>query len=88
MSEAIELGWYLPGEAEGAYPNGTRIVKVKKEAGDLTPIGGKGVVMASHDASMISIPGLPKADYFYFVKWDDFEHPVGVCDWKIGEDRA
>lgn len=88
MSEAIELGYYLPGQAEGAYPNGTRIVKVRKEAGDLTAIGVKGEVIASHDVKEIDMPNKREGtEFFYFVKWDTFEYPVGVLDWKIGVDR-
>lgn len=79
MSEAIELGYYLPGEAEGAYPNGSRIVKVRKEAGDLTRVGTGGEVISSH-----KVDGEEGVTYFYFVKWDNFEHPVGVVDYKIG----
>lgn len=77
---------YLAGEAEGAYPIGTRILKVDRDPTDVTPIGTKGYVLASHDVSDADVPDVKKAIYFYFVKWDDFPHPVGVVDWKIGKE--
>lgn len=82
---------YLPGEAEGAYPNGERVIKTLSEEGDGTSIGTYGTVLSSH-----AIPdeaeqpeGMPeKVKFFYFVKWDDFPFPVGMVDWKIGKADA
>lgn len=82
-------GLYLPGEAEGAYPNGTRVTKVDAEEGDGTALGMGGVVLSSLDARDIEVGGIEtKVDYFYFVKWDDFPQPIGIVDWKIGKEGA
>jgi hypothetical protein len=83
----VIVAGYLPGEAEGAYPIGTRIVKVRLEEGDGTPLGTGGEVIASHYAGHIPpTDGVTPATYFYFVMWDDFPAPVGVLDWKIGKE--
>jgi hypothetical protein len=85
-----EVGQYIEGEAEGAYPNGTRIMKVDAEDSDSTPIGTGGYVLSS----LATPPGFPQPDpahhvaFFYFVKWDSFEQPVGIADWKIGKERT
>lgn len=81
------MSW-LPGEAPGAYPNGTRIVKVRSEEGDATALGMSGEVVASHYVGDIPPPeGVPASDYFYFVAWDWMPGvPVGVVDWKIGKE--
>ncbi len=39
---------FIPGEAKGAIPNGTRIQKAIFEKGDAHQIGAKGTVVASH----------------------------------------
>lgn len=75
---------YLPGEAAGAYSNGTRVIKVEFEEGDDTPLGTQGTVIASH-AIPPGIEAMPEdAKFFYFIKWDDFPYPVGTLNWKIG----
>lgn len=82
-----EAGMYLDGEAEGAYPNGTRIVKVEAEEGDGTSVGTGGVILSSHDVSDLVVEDLSRpVTFYYFVKFDDFPHPVGICDWKIGRE--
>lgn len=84
-----DIGVYLPGEAEGAYPNGTRIVKVRSEEGDGTTIGTGGVVLSSmaipDDLDVPLTPDGARPSYFYFVKFDDFPQPLGITDWKIVE---
>jgi hypothetical protein len=83
------FGFYLEGEAAGAYPNGSRILKVESEEGDGTPVGVGGRVLASHDVRDVVVPGLDReVSYFYFVKFDDFPHPVGIADWKIGREDS
>lgn len=85
-AEDVDDGAYIAGEAPGAYPNGTRILKVEGESGDGTPVGTGGIVLSSVDTSHISIPGVRKATYFYFVLFDDFPAPIGIADWKIGKE--
>lgn len=83
------LGAYVSGEAEGAYPNGIRILKVASEEGDGTPIGTGGFILSSLNARGIEFEDAPReVSYFYFVKWDDFPHPVGIQDWKIGKESV
>jgi hypothetical protein len=81
-------GFYIEGEAEGAYPNGTRVIKIDAEESDSTRIGTKGTVISSVDASDVEIEGVRRITYFYFVMWDDFPAPVGLADWKIGKEDA
>jgi hypothetical protein len=79
---------YLPGEADGAYPNGSRIVKVRCEEGDSTALGAGGKVLSSHYVGHVPPPeGIPHVTYFYFVIWDDRpDVPIGIMDWKIGKE--
>jgi hypothetical protein len=70
-------------QAEGALPKGSRVVKVKSEAGDAHPIGSLATVLGSIPVP----PPLDKASlYFYFVGWDD--NPgvaVGIASWKVAD---
>lgn len=79
---------YFPGEADGAYPIGSRVVKVRNESDLETPIGMGGEVVASHYVGDVPPPaGTRPATYFYFVIWDDKPGlPIGVIDWKIGKE--
>ena len=80
----------LHGEARGAIPNGTRIVKVFAEPGDANPVGTTGVVLASHAVPQAELATLPAvggavSPFVYFVEWDTFlGQPVGVISVKIG----
>jgi hypothetical protein len=68
----------LAGEAAGAIPNGTRIVKAKSEPGDTTPDGAGGKVLSSVYNAEIG-PYI-----FYFLEWDHTPGvPVGCLGWKI-----
>lgn len=85
----IDALGYISGEAEGAYPNGTRIVKIESEESDSTPVGSGGEVIASHYVGDIPPPaGVERpVTYFYFVTWDWLPAvPVGISDWKIGKE--
>lgn len=79
---------WIPGEAPGAIPNGTRVRKAREDvSGDLTPLGMQGTVLASHllpEGADVSSPlGIP-VKYAYFVEWDDKPGlPIGCGDWKI-----
>jgi hypothetical protein len=69
-------GMFTRDRANGAYPSGQRIVKVKTEAGDANPIGTRGTVLGS--------VGHPDLGICYFIEWDN--HPraaVAVIAWKI-----
>lgn len=62
-------------QAEGAIPNDTPVTKCNSEAGDVTPDGGKGVIVGS-----IAIKGR----ILYFVRWDAVpEIPVACMDFKV-----
>lgn len=81
---------YYRGQAEGAIPNGTPIVKVNTEQGDINPTGTKGIVLGSVP---VDLPpnilerlseAARQAKFFYFVEWESTPGvPVGIGDWKI-----
>ncbi len=77
-----EPGWdgvFTRAQVSGAYPNGTRVVKIAQDpSGDFNPLGATGTVLGSmrhpqHSDLLV-----------YFVAWDT--HPrraVVVIDWKL-----
>jgi len=76
------FGAFTRDQAEGAWPNGTRVVKVKGDPGtqDATANGTQGVVLGS-----IVMPEVSK-DAFYFIEWDDKPLiAVGCSAWKLGK---
>ncbi len=84
---------FIAGEAPDAPLRiGEPIAKVDSEPGDSTPLGTRGVVLASHDVRGFSPTnkarnglGTRDVDFFYFVEWADKPGlPIGVADWKIG----
>lgn len=89
--EKFEIKWEYIGnavftrqQAEGAIPNGSRIVKSKMEDDDAHKIGDKGTVIGS-----ISHPEVLNGMIGYFVEWDDMPGvPVGVVGWKISRDES
>jgi hypothetical protein len=60
------IGYFTRDQAEGAIPNGSRVVKVWGEPGDGHPIGATATVLGS-----LGDPSFP--EYGYFVEWDS--HP-------------
>lgn len=69
-------GVFTTDQAEGAIPNGTRIVKTWKETGDMTPLGAQGTVLGSVYERRLG--------YGYFVEWDHFpKRAVFVSEKKI-----
>lgn len=84
-----EPGWagaFTRDHAPGAYPSGTRIVKVREEDGDSTPIGTGGTVLGSLDGTLVEYlnPEGGRVWHFYFVEWDNRPRTaVGVMDWKV-----
>lgn len=62
------MSLFVPGEAEGAIPNGTRVEKCNTESSDSLFNGAQGTVMASH-----SVADLRRdVKYLYFVDFDRF----------------
>lgn len=69
-------GAFTREQAEGAIPNGTRIIKTNSEKGDGRQDGVGGVVLGSMDGGDMGI--------CYFVEWDDApKFAVGVIALKI-----
>lgn len=59
-------GAIFDGQAEGAYANGSRVVKVESEPGDATPDGTGGKVLGSY-----SNPDLFHGLIAYSIMWDN-----------------
>jgi hypothetical protein len=85
-----EPGWVGPftrNQAEGAIPNGSRIVKVCLERGDTHPPGSKGIVLGSigpFSPTFQVSTEFPPAKYSYFVAWDSEPRiAVSVIEYKI-----
>lgn len=82
---------WMTGEAPGAYPNETRIVKVMSEPGDSHTNGAQGKVVGSLGPvtkdMLEGVPGMPQemiGGYLYWVMWDDMPGVgVGVGGYKI-----
>jgi hypothetical protein len=76
-------GVFTRDQAEGAIPNGTRIVKRNSAQSDSQPDGALGVVLGSikSPAELHASRGVA---YCYFVEWDALPRvAVGVVDRKI-----
>jgi hypothetical protein len=72
------------GEAEGAFPNRTRVRKSSYEEGDTFDTGTRGTVIGSIGPTDGSTPGLEPGEYMYVVLWDPFpELPVFIRGRKI-----
>jgi len=73
-----EAGWagaFTRGQATGAIPNGTPIVKVQSEQKDAHPEGTLGTVLGS-----LRVEG----QLIYFIEWAPRPRlAVGVMSWKI-----
>lgn len=71
------FGVFTRHEYPGAYPNGTRVVKVKSEEEDSTPEGTYGTVLGSI--------GHKDLDHMmYFIEWDNKPSvAVGCMDKKV-----
>ena len=80
----VREGWrgcFTTNEAEGAYPNGTRVVKTMVDSPNERPVGSLGTILGS-------IPGdvdeLSSVKFFYFVEWDILPRiATGCIDAKI-----
>lgn len=73
---------YVEGEAEGAIPNGSRVVKVNAQEGDGSPNGTPGIVVSS-----ISVPPDMREEYnasfVYFIDWGERGIPVFTIENKV-----
>lgn len=79
-----KIGYYIPGQADGAIPNGARIRKAVYEENDGHQIGAKGTVLSSHGP--VTFEG--KSHFCYFVEWDDMPGlPVFVVEYKIEKEK-
>ena len=57
------IGAFTRHQADGAFPNGTRIRKINSEPNDITRDDEVGTILGS-----VQGPGL---GFFYFVEWDN-----------------
>lgn len=79
----------LPHQADDAFRNGSRIVKVAVEEGDATPVGMGGTVLASVASAGLLPPEFAGVKHFYFVEWDNAPRTsVGIMDQKIELESA
>lgn len=80
MNLREEPGWagvFTREQADGCYPNGSRVEKTIEEKGDAHPVGARGTVLGS-----ISHPDVGTA---YFIEWDDTPRmAVATVAAKIG----
>ena len=86
---------YTDNQADGAVPNGTRVLKQNSEKHDAHKDGTRGTIIGSikRPPGLLGVgPGYvpPDIKYFYFVMWDDGPHqgvPVGCVDRKIRKEE-
>ena len=71
-------GMFSDKQAQGAWPNGSKIVKTVFREGDLTPMGTVGTVLGS-------IASQSENGFLYFIEWENkLKWAVGTSDDKIG----
>jgi hypothetical protein len=88
MNEQPELvaPMWISGEADGAIPNGSGVIKCNSEEGDMNEDGATGTVVSS-----IATPETMRAEeqfkgieFFYFVRWDSApDIPIGITGNRI-----
>jgi len=70
------IGHYIEGQADGAVPNGQRVVKVADEKGDAHTLGDTATVISSY--------AHPELGLMYFIEWDDRPKLIVACiSWKL-----
>jgi hypothetical protein len=76
------VGAFTRNQVEGAFLNGSKIVKVKSEKDDAHAIGDRGSVLGS-----IEIPDSePDRRIMYFIEWDNLPCVAVACSaWKLGQ---
>jgi hypothetical protein len=83
--------FYTTEQAEGAFPNGTRIEKIQSDETDSHRNGAKGKVIGSMGNKSTSITistkyGSRISNYIYFVEWDDTpDIPVAIAGFRLKE---
>lgn len=81
-----EPGWYgsfTRDQAEGAIPNGSRIVKCNSEEGDAHVDGTPGIVLGSFMAAAADTSGLGNV-ICYFIEWAPKPRiAIGTLHFKI-----
>jgi hypothetical protein len=76
-------GLFTREQADGAVPNGARIVKRNSEEDDSQPNDALGTVLGSIKTPA-GVEGRTGVAYFYFVEWDALPRAaVGVISTKI-----
>ena len=85
VNEPDYVGTFTRNEAEGAYPNGTRVCKINSEKGDTFSDGEPGVVLGS--LGPLEMPEITKETfYFYFVEWDSKPRVAcGIASLRLGK---
>lgn len=81
---------YVDDEAEGAWSNGTRVVKARcLDVREATPVGTPGIVLGSMAMPPDAIDeqrarGLEDVKFGYFIEWDDKpDMPTFCIDKKL-----
>ncbi len=84
----------LIGLAEGAIPNGARVVKVNSKPDDAHQDGALGTVVGALGPANEEVKaqlrgwGFPPIEWIYWVRWDDLpEIPVAISDHRIKRHR-
>lgn len=77
--ESGYVGAFTRAEADGAWKNGTRVVKIKREQGDHHDIGSKATILGSIRTPNESI-------IMYFIEWDAMPKSAVACaETKLGK---
>jgi len=73
------VGAFTRNQAKGAWPNGSRVEKIKEEKGDHHEIGERAVILGS-----MFDPQQPLAGIMYFIEWDRSPGMAIAClAWKL-----
>lgn len=77
-------GIFSKNEAEGAWPNGTRVRKVNSQDGDGHLDGSLGTILGSYKNTHKTEPKFEDVAYLYWVEWDDMPKvPIGTISTKL-----
>jgi hypothetical protein len=83
--ELVATTW-ISGEADGAIPNGSRVIKCNSEEGDMNKDGTTGTVVSSiaTPEDMRAEEEFKGIEFFYFVRWDSApDVPIGITGNRI-----
>lgn len=71
-------GAFTRNQVDGAWPNGSRVIKIKSETGDTHRVGERATVLGSMFHADVS------PHVFYFIEWDASPGmAVGCAGWKL-----